>query len=210
MAASPVVSIATTLFEAPASVSSVEELPALLDIIPPIAASSVEEIVALTNEIPRYGATSVEELIAERLPLLIRNEQITINDVAADRLINLPVQVLSSRTGLNLLTTQTLEIYQVPLATTSIVLGLFIEITAVNTVTAPPHIRLGIAAGEDDIFTPEALNGVDTLGESWSRWLLFSSSRAATASQFIKLGVEAGSATALEASVYLLGFNIPD
>jgi hypothetical protein len=139
---------------------------------------------------------------------LIRNKQIEQMDIDADRLVDIPIQILSPRFSVDMTSTLITELLVVPTGRVAIILGILFEATATNTVTVPPIVSLGIASGEDDIFAAESMQNFDTLGETWSNWLVFSNARAAIAGESIKLNITGATAATLVSDIYLIGFLV--
>lgn len=138
----------------------------------------------------------------------LRSNQITQNTLFNELLVNTPVQVLSSRNSVDMTITQISSLFLVPTGKTVIILGVLIEAATANSVTVVPTISLGIAGGENDIFPAESLVDFDTVGDTWSNWLVFSNARAGTAGQEIKMNITGGTATFLVANIHLMGFLI--
>jgi len=139
---------------------------------------------------------------------LIRSRQITQNTIDADRLVEIPMQILSSRFSVDMTQSFISELLVVPTEKIAIVMGILFEATVANSVTVPATVSLGIASGETDIFAAEPMINFDVAGETWSNWLVLSGARAATAGQSIKLNLTAATATALAANIYLIGFLV--
>ncbi len=139
---------------------------------------------------------------------LIRNKQITQETLDADLLVDIPIQILSSRFGVDITQSMVSELLVVPTGKVAIIMGILFEATVANSVTVPAIASLGIASGEDDIFAAEMMQNFDVAGETWSNWLVFSSARAATAGQSIKLNLTAATATTLISDIHLIGFLV--
>jgi hypothetical protein len=58
---------------------------------------------------------------------LIRNKQLTQNTLASDRLENIPVQVLASRSGVDMTVSGVSELLVVPAGEIAIILGILFE-----------------------------------------------------------------------------------
>lgn len=139
---------------------------------------------------------------------LIRSPQIVQNTLDAELLVNAPIQILRSLFSVDMTTSQVSSFLVVPTGKIAIILGVLLEATAANTVTVVPQISLGIATGETDIFSTEALVAFDTQGDTWSNWLVFSSSRAGIAGEEIKINITGATATSLIADIHLVGFLV--
>lgn len=141
------------------------------------------------------------------IPTGIRNEQVTIRNVAADRLLRYPVEILSTRTGMDLTLTMDYEVYIVPSGNTLVPVGIMYEATAASGVTSAPTVSLGVDGGVDEIFPTEALVDFNVVGEAWSNWIL-AASQAVSSGSSINLSVTGGTATTLTGSFYLVGFLV--
>jgi hypothetical protein len=139
---------------------------------------------------------------------LLRGKQILQGNIADDRLVNIPIKVLGSRIGVNLTTDATVSMFVVPSDKKAVVLGILVEATNANTVTVVPQISIGIASGEDDIFSIEPMVDLNATGDTWSNWQLFSQSVIGNASQEIKYSLTGGTATTLIGNLHLMGFLI--
>lgn len=137
---------------------------------------------------------------------LIQNRAITVGTLDTDRLVDIPIQILSSRFGVNMTQSFISELLVVPTGKIAIIMGILFEATVANSIAVPAIVSLGIASGENDIFAAEPMQSFDTAGETWSNWLVFSSARAATAGQSIKLNLTGATATTLISDIHLIGF----
>lgn len=146
--------------------------------------------------------------IGELFEGLIRSKQITERDITADRLVDIPVQVLSSRSGVDMTTTAVSELLAPATGKIAIILGILFEVTQANTVTVPATISVGVASGEDDIFASEAMQDFNAVGDTWSNWLVFSHARAVTSGETAKVNITGATATALVSDIHLIGFLV--
>lgn len=144
----------------------------------------------------------------ETLGFLLTGKQIEQGGLAADRLVNIPVQVLASRSGATLTSTIVSELYSVPSGQIAIILGIIFEATSVDTVTTPPEVSVGIASGETDIFPNETMINFDSLGNTWSNWLVFSKAKAAIGGETVKMNLTGATANILISNIHLIGFLI--
>jgi hypothetical protein len=156
----------------------------------------------------RSAGTNYSYQIGDFFEGLIRNKQITERDIDADRLVDTPVQILAARYGVDMTTSNIFSIYTAPSGKIIILLGILVETTAANTVTAAPSLSVGITSGETDIFDTEALVDLNAVGETWSNWLVFSHSRAATPGEDIKVNLTGATAATLTADIHLIGFEV--
>jgi hypothetical protein len=156
----------------------------------------------------RSAGTNYSYQIGEFFEGLIRNKQITERDIATDRLVDIPVQILATRYGVDMTTSNVFSIYPVPADKITIILGILVEATVANTVTTAPSLSVGITSGETDIFDTEALVDLNAVGETWSNWLVFSHSRAATPGEDIKVNLMGATAATLTADIHLIGFEV--
>jgi len=140
--------------------------------------------------------------------MLIRNKQITQGTLDADRLVAIPIQILSSRFGVNMTQSFISELLVVPTGKAAIIMGILFEATVANSVTVPAIVSLGIASGENDIFATEMMQNFNVAGDTWSNWLVFSSARAATAGESIKLNLTGATASSLISDIHLIGFFV--
>jgi len=138
----------------------------------------------------------------------IRNEQIQLATLTGDRFTDTPIEMVASIYGLDLAQSGVTNIYTVPTGVFAVVVGVIIEAIEASAVTVVPSVSIGIVAGETDIFDTEALQDFDTLGDTWSNWLSFSTGRAAAESEVIKINVTAATATQLLGNVHLIGFTL--
>jgi len=140
---------------------------------------------------------------------LIRNDQVTVRNVSSDRLLRRPVEILATRTGVDLTQTADYQVYIVPANTTLVVVGIGMEATVVDTPSMVPSVSLGIDTGVDEIFAVEPLVDFNVVGDMWSNWVLGKSqalSVGQTTGTYINLSITGGTATTLTGSFYLFGF----
>jgi hypothetical protein len=137
----------------------------------------------------------------------ISNYQIAYRALAPDRLVNIPIAALRSQTSFDLAQTRVFNLYTIPAGKNGMVLGIFFEAIAADSVTVAPAISVGIASGEADILPSESMLNFDTVGDVWSNWLVLTKARGASATEVIKLNVVGATATKLLADVHLIGFE---
>jgi hypothetical protein len=138
---------------------------------------------------------------------LLRSPQVAYRTLTTDRLIDVPVDVLASLKNFDLTQTRVSTIYEAPAAQFGFVLGIFVKITAVDTLTVVPQISVGITSGENDIFANEPLTGISAVDDVWSNWLVLSKARVSLNSEQVKLNITGATANKLLANIYLLGFE---
>ena len=163
----------------------------------------------ITETTTALGESAVIFLLSESTlgSGLIRNDQITVRNVASDRLLRYPVEILATRTGMDLTQTMNYEVYIVPTGNTLIPVGIIFEANAASGVTVAPIVGLGIDTGADEIFSTEGLVDFNVIGEVWSNWILAASQAVPSASS-INLSITGGTASTLTASFYLVGFLV--
>lgn len=124
-----------------------------------------------------------------------------------DKLAFAPFVVLSETESIDLTSTGTTDLYTIPSGQVPIILGAVFELTGVSSPVSDPAVSIGIAAGETDIFPTNTLVNFDTLNETYTFWSDAKSVHG-VATDVIRLNVQtAASATTLEASVRLIGFE---
>ncbi len=118
------------------------------------------------------------------------------------------VGILSTTTGIDAKTVATTNLYTVPVGKTAIITGIDILVTAATAVAVPPTVGVGIAAGEDDIFNPTSLTGLDSTTELY-RGVPLGTFVKGNAADVIKLGIDVGAtATTMTITVILLGYLV--
>lgn len=118
------------------------------------------------------------------------------------------VSLLSTTTGIDAKTVATTNLYTVPGGKTAIISGVIFRVTTADTITGVPSVGVGIAAGEDDIFSSTALTGLDATTKYY-RASVEGVSTAGAATNVIKLGVDTGAtATTMTIAVDLFGYLV--
>lgn len=98
------------------------------------------------------------------------------------------------------------NLYTVPTGKSCVVIGAVIRPTTMTAVSGTLEAGIGVAAGEDDIFPPTLMPGLDAVGECYVFWNT-GMRVVATAGQIIKLGIDTGfGGTTATLEVRLLGF----
>lgn len=116
--------------------------------------------------------------------------------------------ILSTTTGINAKTVANTNLYTVPAGKTAIITEAVVRVTAANTITVPPTLGIGIAAGEDDIFAATVLTGLDTTTKVY-KFNAANTYVAGAATNIIKLGIDVGAtATTMTISIDLIGYLI--
>ena len=112
---------------------------------------------------------------------------------------------IATVTSINLLAPGTTTLYTVPVGMTAIITEVILEVTSASAVTGNAALGVGIASGEDDIFTSEAASGLTAVGKIFSMPLR-GASRTAPASSVVKLGVDtAATGTTLTVTAHVFG-----
>ncbi len=118
------------------------------------------------------------------------------------------IDILSITTGINAKTVGTTNLYTVPVGKTAIITGIDILVTAATAVTVPPTVGVGIASGEDDIFFPTSLIGLNLVNEIY-RGVPLGVFVKGNAGEIVKLGIDVGAtATTMTITVNLIGYLI--
>lgn len=115
---------------------------------------------------------------------------------------------LSKVTGIDAKTVATTNLYTVPIGHAVIVTMAMVTTEDANTVTQRPVMGIGIAAGEDDIYSSRALTGF-TASDSIYIFQNVAKYVQAESGDVIKLGIDNGSsATTHTITVELYGYFI--
>lgn len=113
---------------------------------------------------------------------------------------------LATVAGINLKTVATTTLYTTPAGHTAVISAIILEITTGTSITVDAKAGVGIAAGEDDIFSSENLVNTRAAGDVWS-FSLKGKARTAPAASAVKLGVDTGATgTTLTATAHVFGF----
>lgn len=115
---------------------------------------------------------------------------------------------LSKTTGIDAKTVATTNLFTVPSGHTVVIVFAVATTEVANTVTQRPVMGIGIAAGEEDIFSSRALTGFTA---SDSVYMFSNSAKLvqAEASDVIKLGIDNGStATTHTITIELYGYYL--
>ena len=116
--------------------------------------------------------------------------------------------ILSTTTGINANAIATTNLYTVPAGNSAVITGLVIRVTMADTITAPPTLGIGIAAGEADIIAPVSLVGLDSTTEYW-RFSVEGVARLGVAAEIIKLGIDvAATSVHMTISADLIGYLV--
>jgi len=118
------------------------------------------------------------------------------------------VGVLSTTTGIDGTATGTTNLYTVPSGKTAIIIGAVVRLTAITGFTTVGIAGIGIAAGEDDIYTSQALTGLDATSEHF-QYTALGTKASGAATNVIKFGIDtAYTATTATLAVDLIGYLI--
>lgn len=128
---------------------------------------------------------------------------------AEDARVNLGcIGILSTTTGINGKVATTTNLYTVPSGKTAVIRGANLRLTTVTSLSGTLNAGIGIASGEQDIFSRVSMTGFNTAGKTWA----FSSTGSqvvGTAGQIIKLGIATGfGGTTATLAVELIGYLI--
>ena len=117
--------------------------------------------------------------------------------------------ILSTTTGIDALVATTTNLYTAPGGGNGVVVtGAVIRVTAISGGGSKPRLGIGIAAGEDGIFFPETLVGMDATTKVY----VFASERTlvrAAPNDIIKLGIDnAATYATYTIAVDLFGYKL--
>lgn len=116
--------------------------------------------------------------------------------------------ILSTTTGINALNTGTTALYTIPAGQSAVITGAVVRVTAASGVVGVPTLGIGIAPGEDDIFSPTILTGMTSTSKVF-RFASIGTFAQGSAGNIIKVGIDsAGSASSLTISIDLIGYLI--
>ena len=113
--------------------------------------------------------------------------------------------VVDQSTGISATATGTTNLYTVPAASTLIITRAVLTVVTSTTPTGTLKVGIGIAAGEDDIFSSTRLTGWDSVGHVY----IFNTiglTRTAPASSVIKLGIDTAMGGTVTFDVDLIGY----
>ena len=117
-------------------------------------------------------------------------------------------RLLSTTTGIDAKTTGTTNLFTVPTGRSCVVTRAVVRVTVADTVTVVPAMGIGIAAGEDDIFTSTTLTGV-TVTTDLFHFSATAKTKVGAATEVIKLGIDTGAtATTMTIAVDLYGYLV--
>lgn len=116
--------------------------------------------------------------------------------------------VLSTTTGINAKNIATTSLYTVPVGKTAIITGAIIRVIASSAITIVPTLGVGIAVGEDDIFSSTSLTGLDDVTKVY-KFTSAGTYAIGQSADIIKLGIDVGAtATTMTIAVDLIGYLI--
>jgi hypothetical protein len=138
----------------------------------------------------------------------IRNPQVAYRTLTEDRLVSPTISVLGSIENFDLTQTGVFGLYTTPANKLGFALGVMVVATLVDTVTTVPQLSIGIASGETDILALEPLTNFDTLGDTWTNWVVLSKARNTAPYEIVRMNLTGATATRLLGSIYLLGFEV--
>lgn len=114
--------------------------------------------------------------------------------------------ILSITTGIDAKTVAVTNLYTVPTGKRALVTEILFHVTAADTISVVPTLGVGIAAGEDDIMSSQALTGLDAINEVF-RFDPEGTYVTGAAAEVIDVGIDTGAtATTMTIEVILIGF----
>ncbi len=116
------------------------------------------------------------------------------------------VGILATVTSIDATSTGTTALYTVPVGKTAVILDAIVRCTAATAISAPAEGGVGIAAGEDDIFSSQSFTSLTASGAHY-RFPGGGFSQTAEASDVIRLGIDtAATGTSQTLAVDLIGY----
>jgi hypothetical protein len=117
-------------------------------------------------------------------------------------------KLLSTVSGIDGTSTGSTNLYTVPSGKVVMVTKALIQVTAADTVTGVGTGGIGIAAGEDDIFSPITFTALDSVNKSWM-FNGLDNMAVGNASDIIKFGLDtAFTASAITLKIFLFGVEV--
>lgn len=116
--------------------------------------------------------------------------------------------LLDSVSSIDATADSTTNLYTVPAGQTVVITKVVLRVTAIDTLSVNPIGGVGIAAGEDDIFSPLEITGLTAVGDCW---VFDAQAKAvdASASEIIKLGLDTlATATTLTLACDIFGYFV--
>lgn len=114
--------------------------------------------------------------------------------------------ILASVNNIDATSTGVTTLYGVGYSAHAIITGAVVRVTTATNVSQVPTLGIGVASGEDDIFSATALTGVTTTSKAFV-FTSLGTINYATHGSVIKLGIDTGAvADAMKISVDLLGY----
>lgn len=118
------------------------------------------------------------------------------------------IGVLSTITGINAKNIALTNLYTVPASKTAIITGAIIRVIASSAITIVPTLGVGIATGEDDVFSSTSLTGLDDVTKVY-KFTSAGTYAIGQSADIIKLGIDVGAtATTMTIAVDLIGYLI--
>ncbi len=116
-------------------------------------------------------------------------------------------QLLSTTTGIDGTTTGTDNLYTVPTGLKAHITRVILEVTAVTGFTSVGEFGVGVAAGEDDIFSSTELTGLDATTKAYQFTNPLGVFRIAQAADVVKLGKDvAYTSTSFTITAHVFGY----
>jgi hypothetical protein len=113
---------------------------------------------------------------------------------------------LSTTTGINGNSTGTTSLYTVPAGKTVLLTEVLLRVTTGSGITTDAQVGIGVAAGEDDIVSPETLVSFRTTSDAYKLGVIAAKFRIAVAGDVIKLGIDTAANGTLVFAAELFGY----
>lgn len=135
---------------------------------------------------------------------LIRGPQVESGNLTLDRLINITSNTLSTTTGIDLTSTGTTAIFTATQKT--YILGVLLQITSADTVTAVAEASIGVNPSINNIFANEPLVVFDAVGDMYTFWNNLNTGIILSSSNVLEISVNtAATAVGLIVTAYVIG-----
>ena len=122
--------------------------------------------------------------------------------------LSISAGLLSTTGAINAKSTGTTALYTAPLGKTAIITAAMVRCTAAIAITVGPTLGIGVAAGEDDIFSSTAITALTTTSKT-SGFSTIGMSVSVAAASVIKVGIDtASTGTSQTIAIDLMGYLI--